>query len=271
MGERPIITLTSDFGTDDGYVGAMRGVILGICPAARIVDLSHRVAPQDIVGAALVLEVAAGYFPKGTIHLAVVDPGVGTKRRAVALRTPLYTFIGPDNGIFGLVWQMAEERFGKANLEARELREQRFFFPKVSKTFHGRDIFAPAAAHLALGASFEALGPLLTRLRPSPIPPVMPIENGLVGEIIHIDHFGNCISNIKAAELRGLGSDADLTVELDGHPALALSEVFSAVESGQMLALLGSSGHLELALRDGNLAEARGIRLGAHLRVINLR
>jgi S-adenosyl-L-methionine hydrolase (adenosine-forming) len=268
----PIITLTTDFGERDGFVGTMKGVILEICPGARLVDISHAIEPQDIAGASLVLQAAAPYFPEGTIHLVVVDPGVGTERKGVALRTPEATFVGPDNGVLGLVWKDAEARMGVSNIDVVELAQPRFFLPKVSATFHGRDVFAPVAAHLALGARFEELGPVVSTLHPSPVPEPVPLDDGgLAGEVVAIDRFGNCVTNLTLEDLAAIAPPDTLRVELDGRPLGPVRRTFGDTAPGTVLALIGSGARLEIALCNGNLAESSGTGKGSRVVVRSAR
>lgn len=187
----PVITLTTDFGMTDAYVGIMKGVILGINPEASIVDICHTIQPQNVTQAAFVLSTAFPYFPQGTIHLVVVDPGVGTKRRAVILITHQALFVAPDNGVLSYVIKEAEPRF-----EAITISNPRFWRSPVSFTFHGRDILAPVAAHLSLGVPPREFGDVIHSLSVFPRPqPYQGAEGELVGHIIHIDRFGNLITN----------------------------------------------------------------------------
>ena len=277
MVQTPLITLTTDFGTSDGYVGTMKGVILGIVPDARLVDLSHEVVPQDIRAAAYVLYTAHRFFPSHTVHLVVVDPGVGGARRPIALRTPAGFFVGPDNGVFSYV--MACEP-----LEAAvALTDPRYRLPRVSHTFHGRDVFAPAAAHLAAGVPLTDLGPPLADPAVFPLPRLEIASHGLAGEVLHVDRFGNIVTSV--AELtwagdglvftpafekaRGRMRDAErrivaanTAVEMAGQEIAGVRRTYTEVEPGEMLALVGSSGHLEIAVREGSAAERLGVRPG---------
>ncbi len=265
---QPVITLTTDFGFRDGFVGVMKGVIYKICPSANVVDLTHQVPPQDIMRAALVLQASAPYFSKGCIHVAVVDPGVGTRRRAIALQTPNATFIGPDNGVLGLVWKEAVDHLGVSNLQVVELTQSRYFMPEVSNTFHGRDVFAPVAAHLACGAKLEDLGPVVMKITPAPMPEVLPQNDGsLLGEVIAIDNFGNCITNLTRADVLELGPAEQLKVSLSEEHFSFICKTYAEVEPGANLAIFGSSGRLELALRNGNLSEKKGLARGAAVAV----
>ncbi|RLC85831.1 MAG: hypothetical protein DRI79_10855, partial [Chloroflexi bacterium] len=190
MRQIPLVTLTTDFGTADGYVGTMKGVILSIAPDAQLVDISHEIAPQNVRQAAYVLYTAYPFFPPHTVHLVVVDPGVGSARRPIALRTPAGYFVGPDNGVFSYV--MAREP-----VEALvELRDPRYRLPQVSHTFHGRDVFAPAAAHLAAGVPITALGPPVLDPVTFPPPCLEITPEGITGEVLHADRFGNVITSI---------------------------------------------------------------------------
>lgn len=262
-----LITITTDFGLEDGYVPAMKGTILSIAPDARLVDVTHRIQPQDVMEAAFVLQSAQPYFPDGTIHLVVVDPGVGTSRRAVALRHGHHWFVGPDNGVFPLLL-----RDGAPD-EVVELDEPDVWrSPTPSNTFHGRDIFAPAAGHLAAGRTLPDLGSPIDRLEQlqwgTPIvdPPTV------VGRVAHVDHFGNCITNIDRPTLAEAADLRETSPSSDAFPALkafagstildALHSTYGAVPEGEPLLLFGSTGSLEIGVNGGNAAELLDIRKG---------
>src|SRR5262245_32283700 len=189
------ITLTTDFGTRDWFVGTMKGVILGIKPRARVVDITHEIAPGDIRGGAFALMASCRYFPKGTLHVAVVDPGVGSRRRAIAVRTANSILIGPDNGV--LSWALR----GETIQSIRQLENRRYFLEPVSRTFHGRDIFAPVAAHLSRGVALERLGRELHDLVRLPWPEPVKQREEIRGEIVYIDRFGNAITNIRGERI----------------------------------------------------------------------
>jgi S-adenosyl-L-methionine hydrolase (adenosine-forming) len=192
----PVITLLTDFGTKDIYAGVMRGVITNLAPHARIVDLTHDVPPQGVADAAFLLDAAAPYFPWGTIHVAVVDPSVGTERRIICVRTSRATYLAPDNGLLTRVL----DRESAARIVSVENRS--YFLPEVSNTFHGRDIFAPVAAHLALGLDPCRLGPEIASIRPLSLPRVSETSPGvLTGELIYLDRFGNLVTNVPMASL----------------------------------------------------------------------
>jgi S-adenosylmethionine hydrolase len=284
----PLVTITTDFGTADGYVGTMKGVILSIAGDARLVDISHEIAPQNVRQAAYVLYTAYPFFPPHTVHLVVVDPGVGSARRPIALCTPAGCFVGPDNGVFSYV-------IAREPVEAMvELADPRYRLPQVSHTFHGRDIFAPAAAHLAAGVPITALGPPV----PDPItfpPPRLEVAAGsIAGEILHADHFGNVITSIgqlvwsgddlslepafpeaggtrreRASEAHQTGGGGAVrfqaskaTVVVAGRDVCGLHRTYAQVEPGQVLALVGSEGHLEIAVREGSAAQRLGLQPG---------
>src|SRR5262245_36458884 len=190
---RPVIALLSDFGVRDHYVGTMKGVVLGICPDATLVDISHEIEPHDVVAGALELAAAYRYFPAGTVFLAVVDPGVGSARRAVAIEAGDYRFVAPDNGVVSLVLEEQPPR------RAVELSERRYARPTVSRTFEGRDRFAPAAAWLAKGVDVSALGRAAGALQRIAVPAAAVGAGGIVGEVLRVDRFGNLVTNIDSA------------------------------------------------------------------------
>lgn len=264
---QPVITLTTDFGTQDSYVGVMKGVILSICPDVHLVDITHDIPPQNMTAAAFVVRSYTPYFPPGTIHLVVVDPGVGSTRQPVALSTPDACYVGPNNGVFGLVWQDALQRWSLSEVRAVVLAEPQFWLPNVSMTFHGRDIFAPVAAHLAAGVRFEQLGHRLSRPLPLDVPePVWAEHVRLFGSVLYIDHFGNCVSNITAEHLEKLGQPHELYVTAVGHK-FPVKQTYADVGPGEAVALVGSDGYLELSVRDGNASQLLGIRFGTELQV----
>ena len=245
-----MITLTSDFGLCDPFVGVMKGVILSIAPSAPIVDLCHGVPPQDILAGALTLEESTAYFPAGTIHIAVVDPGVGSARAAVALETERAIYVGPDNGIFDLVLK-------KESLKrAVKLENPRYELPVVSHTFHGRDIFAPAAAHLFNGAPLDDFGPPLAELTKLKMP--APIEHGgrLQLHILRVDHFGNIITDLKPAAYAEW-NPGNAPVKFEFMHTCFIGSVltaFAGVPEGAPVAYFGSGGWLEIAIRNGHAA-----------------
>jgi len=265
---RPIITLTTDFGSRDGYGGIMKGVILGICPEARLVDLSHEVPPQDVLSGALVLQQAVPFFPTGSIHVAVIDPGVGTERNALALSTPEAFFVGPDNGLFDLVWSEALERWGAERLFAVRLTNPRFFLPEVNPTFHGRDVFAPVAAHLARGAALPEMGLALPAIASLGLAAPLRQDDGWwIGEILAADRFGNCLTSFTLRALGQIGAFEGLRVWVGDMDLGPIRRTYSEVARGQPVALIGSSRRLELAVREGHFAQAFQVGRGARVRV----
>lgn len=249
----PIITLLTDFGDQDGYVAAMKGVILGLAPDAILVDITHAIAPQAVQQAAYVLAQAVPFFPPGAIHLAVVDPGVGSARRPLAIQTPTAAFVGPDNGLFSLVIESAP------SLTCVHLDRPQFWRENPGATFHGRDIFAPIAAHLARQTPLSQLGaPISDPVRlPIPAPQRLP-DGTMTGVIIHVDHFGNLISNIPADWLTA----ARWRVHIGPITIAGVQPHFAAAPPGALLTYCGSAGTLEIAVRNGSAAQALGAGVG---------
>ncbi len=249
---QPIITLTTDFGYTDGYVGALKGVILSIAPQVMLVDITHSIEPQAIAQAAYVLQQAVPHFPAGAIHLAVVDPGVGSARRPLAVHTANATFVGPDNGLFTPFITAPDA------VQIIHLTAARYWRPQPSVTFHGRDIFAPVAAHLAAGVPLSALGaPIDDPVRLIETPPHL-AAGVLHAAVIHVDHFGNLITNLPADWL----GQGQWTVEVQGVAAPAISPHYAAVARGMLVAYVGSGGTLEVAVRDGSAAQVLAAGLG---------
>ena len=244
----PIVTLTTDFGYAAPWAGIMKGVMLSINPALVLVDLTHEIPPQDIMSGTLALADSLPFFPPGTIHLAVVDPGVGSKRRPIVVKTAKSYFVGPDNGLFWL----AIERCGGLE-KAWRITNQEFLLQPVSATFHGRDIFAPVAAHLSRGVRPEDFGPVVDDLEKLLIPRPLLKEKKILGEIISVDTFGNLITNITGEILRPYDTQK-LTITIKGIAICGLSAAYSAVPAGNVLAIVGSSDRLEIACFRGSAA-----------------
>jgi S-adenosyl-L-methionine hydrolase (adenosine-forming) len=238
-----IVTLTTDFGTRDPYVAAMKGVILGIARDARLVDATHEIAPHDVTEGALALEAIAPWFPPGTVHLAVVDPGVGTARRGLVVVRERALFVGPDNGLFTPF--LDEGGWGAFELVAPAYRLR-----EVSTTFHGRDVFAPAAAHLAQGVAPERLGPAVADPVRLPWPTVREATGAVAGTVLHVDRFGNLVTSIRAD---AFGAWGGISVRMGGK-ALPFVSTYGDLEPGQPGALVGGSGRLEIAVREGSAA-----------------
>jgi S-adenosylmethionine hydrolase len=249
-----LITLTTDFGLADSYVAVMKGVILGIDPTATIVDISHDIAPQDVGEAAYAVYASYPYFPPDTIHVVVVDPGVGGQRRAIALRVAQACFVAPDNGVLSYVLTREGMR------EAVSLTNSRYHCPTVSHTFHGRDIFAPVAAHLARGVPLNELGEPLTEIVTFPLPQPQVLPDGdVVGHVLHIDRFGNLILDVREGDC--ILSEG-LVLEVAGRRIQGLGRTFTDVPVGELVAYIGSSGHLEIALREGSAAQSLDMEIG---------
>jgi S-adenosylmethionine hydrolase len=239
----------------------MKGVILSINPQARLVDLTHEVPPQDVHAGAFLLGAAYAYFPAGTIHVVVIDPGVGSGRRGLAVRAGDGFFVAPDNGV--LSWVMASE----PTWDAVELQNPRYFLSNVSRTFHGRDVFAPVAAHLSQGIALTELGSPVTDPVRLDIPQPLVEENGITGQVIHVDHFGNLVTNVTDAMLTRWQRQSHLVIEVAWHRIEGIASTYNAVEPRGLLALFGSSGHLEIAVREGSAAERLGVGRGVHVRI----
>jgi S-adenosylmethionine hydrolase len=252
-----IITLTTDFGDHDPYVGIMKGVILGVAPETRIIDLTHHIPPQDIIEAAFALESARPYFPQHTVHLAVVDPGVGSDRRPLAITTARESFVGPDNGIFSFALALP-------GAQAWLLDRPESWLPQVSRTFHGRDIFAPVAARLAQGISPSELGsPLSNPVRLPRLQPERTRNGDISGHVIHADRFGNLITNIPGQWLAG----REWTCEISGVLVRGPSPTYASVPRGELLLLVSSNGTAEIAAREANAAERLRARSGTRVRL----
>jgi S-adenosylmethionine hydrolase len=273
----PVITLTTDFGTGDAYVASMKGVILSINPRAVIVDICHSIEPQNVLQAAFILSTAYRYFPEGTIHLAVVDPGVGSRRKAVMLKSPKAFFIAPDNGVLSYVLDeldttpakpahhfspSLEQRKLGTRLEAVAITNPDFWLTPVSTTFHGRDIFAPVAAHLSLGVPVHKFGGSLSHVLAFRIPkPLHDKQGSLTGCVLHIDNFGNLITNIKSGDLPG----KKVIISIGRRHIDGISRFYA--EKKGLAAIVGSSGYLEISLKNGNAAAFLKTRVGDKIKI----
>lgn len=247
------ITLTTDFGLKDSYVGTMKGVILRIFPGATLIDITHQITPQDLLEAALIVGSAYRYFPRGTVHLVIVDPGVGGDRRPLVVTGSEHAFVGPDNGIFSHLMEAdPEARF-------REIRESRYLLPGISDTFHGRDLFAPIAAYLARGVDPAEFGPEIAEPIPLEAPNPRIWGDQVRGEVIHLDSFGNVVSNITRRQFEGAVQGRAFSIELNGKKVDRISRTYSDQERGRTLALFNSHDLLEIAVREGRADR----RLGA--------
>jgi S-adenosyl-L-methionine hydrolase (adenosine-forming) len=238
------IALLTDFGTRDYFVAAMKGTILSINPSAVIVDITHEIPPHDIREASFTLRACYRDFPPGTIFLAVVDPGVGSERRAIAAEAGGFYFVAPDNGLLGFI-------FGDESTQVYEITETRLFRSSVSSTFHGRDVFAPVAAHLSSGVKPEELGRGISDPVSFGEPEPRLFEGGIEGEVIHIDRFGNLVTNITPGDL-----PASYNVEINGRIIEKQVDHYAGAREGEMFSITGSAGFLEISVREGSAANA---------------
>ena len=261
-GASGIVTLTTDFGVRDSYVGTMKGVIHRIHREATTVDLTHDIEPQNLIEASLVLDSCYRFFPAGTVHLVIVDPGVGTNRRAIVVDTPEHLFVGPDNGVFSRVYG-AEPR-----AVVREIRNQALLLPQISDTFHGRDLFAPVGAHLSLGVDPAEVGPVVDD--PVSRDPPQPVvwQDQITGEVIHIDSFGNIVTNISREIFEMLVRGRKFCIILNSKQIDRLSRNYEEVDRGRMLALFGSLGMLEIAVNGGRADRRIGAGRGDPIQIV---
>jgi len=248
-----IITLITDFGIEDGYVGIMKGVMLSINPNLTIVDITHQIPPFDITAAQLVLNSSYRFFPLNTIHLIVVDPGVGTDRKPIMVKSKDYFFIAPDNGVLTPILLKEEKK------EIYHLNKPEYFLSKVSSTFHGRDIFAPVAAQLSLGIPYKKIGTIINEAFISPLPSPSVSNFELLGEIIHIDRFGNAISNISKDDFLSFVKEDSFIIEINGIFIDKISSSYLDSKREKPLALFDSFDLLEIAIREGNFSKLFGI------------
>lgn len=253
MSNSGIITLTTDFSLEDPYVGIMKGVILTINPGARIIDITHQVKTGDIMHAAGLILEAYRFFPKGSIHVGVVDPGVGSDRRPILIKAEDFFFVGPDNGLFSPIISTDQ------TVEIIHLTERDYFLPHVSHTFHGRDIFAPVAAHLSLGIDPMKMGPPITDPVLTQLP--APRQNGetLFGQIVRVDNFGNLITNIHSKDLAEFAEPGQTVIKVGDMVIEEVRKTYTEVKKGDLLALIGSSGFLEIAVNLGRASERLGV------------
>jgi hypothetical protein len=269
----PTIALMTDFGLDDTYVGVMKGVIQGICPDASVIDLTHNIEPQSVRRAAFSLLNAYRFFPDDTVFMVVIDPGVGTTRRPIAVRADNYSFIAPDNGVLSYTLNQF------ASYRAIELTNPAYRLDQVSSTFHGRDIFAPAAAHVATGVNITHLGGAMESIVQLPLPDLRVEGQQIVGEVVDIDHFGNITTSIGHLQwttperLKLISAfDRDLppvpvmatqaAVSIHQQPIHGLYNAYGDAQRGELIALVGSSGYLEIAVNQGNAAQRLDVVVG---------
>jgi len=257
---RAVITLITDFGLEDPFVGIMKGVILNLEPSARIIDITHGIEPQNILQAALALESAHSYFPKNTVHLVVVDPGVGSERRPIAVKTKSATFIGPDNGVLTPAL--------KTSSRVYELTKSKYFLDSPSFTFHGRDVFAPASAWISKGTPLSKMGRKISDPYILQLPQPEVKKNAITGEIITVDRFGNCIFNISSELLNATFRLNDsLTLKIGKTRIQDFASHYSQCKPGEVGCLINSWGKLEIFCRDGNAEKKLNCRVGTSLTI----
>lgn len=260
---RPIITLTTDYGTNDHFVGAMKGVILAINPEVQIVDITHGVLPFDVLDGALAIGNSFGYFPPRTIHVVIVDPGVGTARRPVLVAADQHYFVAPDNGVLSLACEQSE------TLHGWHITAEHYFRNPVSSTFHGRDVFAPVAAWLSKSWQTASFGEEITDFVRFAIPkPKASGDKAMKGVVLRVDGFGNLMTNFKPQDVPALtGADGKFTIRVGNVQIAKLSPTFAQGASGEAVAVIGSSGYLEVAMNKANAARALGVARGSEVTV----
>lgn len=260
----PIITLTTDFGLADPFVGIVKGVILNLAPSVQIIDITHEIEPQNIQQAALTLESAHNYFPKNTVHLVVVDPGVGSERRSIAVKTKSAIFVGPDNGVLTPVIV--------ASSPVYELTNKKYFLDSPSSTFHGRDVFAPASAWIAKGTALSKMGRKISDPQILQFPQPEVKENVISGKIIHIDRFGNCISNISLNLLNATFQAKDsLTLKIGKTSIQDIASHYSQCDRGDLGCLINSWDKVEIFCREGNASNKLKCRVGTSITIKKVR
>ncbi|MCL4490050.1 MAG: SAM-dependent chlorinase/fluorinase [Chloroflexi bacterium] len=257
-----VITFTTDFGLQDGYVGTMKGVALSINPQAILVDITHAIAPQNIQLGALLFAASFQYFPPDAVHVVVVDPGVGGTRRAIAAQVGETQFVAPDNGVLTLALEQMTAARPDVDTRVVHMNRSEYWLPQVSRTFHGRDIFAPVAAHLSLGVPLDALGdPIDDWVHLALAQPERRPDGTISARVIHIDRFGNVVINLAEVQLRK-ADWSKLVITIGGETIKGLENSYGDVQTGHLVALIGSAGFLEVALRDGNAAQVLGAQIG---------
>jgi S-adenosylmethionine hydrolase len=258
---RPVVALLSDFGTRDHYAGTMKAVVLGVCPEATLVDIGHEIPPHDILAGALELAACYRYFPAGTIFLVVVDPGVGSSRRGIAAEVGSYRFVAPDNGVLTAVFREAPPA------RVVELTDRKYARATVSRTFEGRDRFAPAAGWLAKGVAVKSFGRSITDYHVLAIPEPQLSEGGIAGEIVRADRFGNLISNIDRTACDRLIHTGAIAISIGGREISRIVTTYADAAQGELCALYGSTDHLEIAINAGSAADTLGLSRGAPVTV----
>lgn len=258
---RPVITLTTDFGTADSLVGSMKGVILSIQPDAEIIDVTHKILPYDLLDGALAIGTAYKYFPPRTIHVVVVDPGVGTERRALLVTAGQHYFVAPDNGVLSMVYQSEEA------LAVRHITAEHYFLQPVSSTFHGRDVFSPVAAWLSKNGQSSSFGEEITDFVRFNLPKPKPAGNGMKGVVLRADNFGNLLTNFREEDLPQVLAGSNFTMRVGAAEISRLAQTFGNGAPNEPILILGSSGFFEVAVNRGSAAKAVGANRGAEVTV----
>ena len=258
---RPLIALLSDFGTRDHYAGTMKAVVLGICPDATLVDVGHEIPAHDVLAGALELTACYRYFPAGTVFLVVVDPGVGSARRGIAAEASDYRFVAPDNGVLTGVFRETPPK------RVVELTERKYARPTVSRTFEGRDRFAPAAGWLAKGVSLTSFGRSITDYVMLEIPAATVSDSSIAGEVVRVDRYGNLITNIDRRTFEHVAENAAIEVRINDRDVPRVVATYAEVAAGELCALFGSTNHLEIAVNAGSAAETLLMDRGARVTV----
>jgi S-adenosylmethionine hydrolase len=262
---RPVIAFLTDFGTKDHYAGAVKGVVLSICPEAACVDITHEIPPHDVMAGALELAAAYKYFPRGTVFLVVVDPGVGSTRRPIAADAGGYCFVAPDNGVLTLVFRETPPR------RVVELTDRRYTRPTVSRTFEGRDRFGPAAAWLAKGIELSAFGRTLNDWQTLNVPEPIVTDARMIGEVVRVDRFGNLITNVDRRTFDRFANAEPIEIIAGTASVGKMGLTYADADAGAICALFGSSEHLEIAVNGGSAAERLALARGARITISKLR
>ena len=263
--KQSVIALITDFGLQDGYAGVMKGVIANINPSANVIDISNDIEPQNVFQAAYVLNSSYTYFPKGTIHVVVVDPGVGSARKILCLKTEDYMFLAPDNGVLSFV--IAQEE----SASIREVTNGKLFLPKLSNTFHGRDIFAPVAAHLSKGVNHKELGGKIDKVNKIDLPkPILSPDGRLTAEIIYVDSFGNLITNVNKEVIDRMKVETErVSITMGRRRINGICSAYTDVGDNEALAIFGSSGYLEISVNLGSAGDVLKLKKGDKLTLGN--
>lgn len=258
---KKIITLLTDFGLSDSYIGSMKGVILSINPEVHLIDITHDIRPQSVLSAAFILSTVYTYFPKGSIHLAVVDPGVGTERRAICVATKDYHFVGPDNGVFTYIFHHDQDS------KVYELTNKRYFRETISLTFHGRDIFAPVAAHLSMGLPPSKIGTIVEDYESIDLLEPAASRGILKGVVVHQDRFGNLITNISLKVFSDFVGNGSYEIVAGSWRTHLIRETYAQVAPGELLLVFGSAGYLEISENMGNASARLGLDVGSPIKI----